>query len=97
VPASALKGGSRLVVCVSKFGNLALICAENPGAFLSTAEAIEEGELHVDDLVRVDQALRELGYVVVPEEVMGLNYEGPNRQSLDGERPEWWARFFGYF
>lgn len=97
VPAAVLKGGSRLVVCLSKFGNLALICADNPGAFLSTAEAIEEGELHADDLVKVDQALRELGYVVVPEELLTRDYEGPSKQSLDGERPDWWARFFGYF
>ena len=88
VPAAALKGASRLVVCVSKFGNLALICADNPGAFLSTAEAIDEGELHADDLVKVDQALRDLGYVVFLEELLGRDYEGPSKESLYGERPD---------
>ncbi|MGQ4348996.1 hypothetical protein [Streptomyces sp. SAS_275] len=39
VPADATVCGTRIVVCVSKFGSLALVCADNPGAFLGTEEA----------------------------------------------------------
>lgn len=38
VPADATACGTRTVVCVSKFGSLTLVCAENPGAFLGTGE-----------------------------------------------------------
>lgn len=34
VPADATVCGTRIVVCVSKFGSPALVCADNPGAFL---------------------------------------------------------------
>lgn len=43
VPAEATACGTRIVVCVSKFGSLALVCAENPGAFLGTQDAQDEG------------------------------------------------------
>lgn len=43
VPAQATICGTRIVVCVSKFGSLAEACADNPGAFLGTEEAREEG------------------------------------------------------
>ncbi|WP_329112042.1 hypothetical protein [Streptomyces sp. NBC_01353] len=42
-PADATICGTRIVVCVSKFGSLAEVCADNPGAFLGTDEAREEG------------------------------------------------------
>ncbi|MFE7628244.1 hypothetical protein [Streptomyces sp. NPDC057509] len=45
VPAEAAVCGVRIVVCVSKFGSLAEVCADNPGAFLGTDEAHEEGAL----------------------------------------------------
>ncbi|MEU6611313.1 hypothetical protein ABZ922_40865 [Streptomyces shenzhenensis] len=38
VPAEATVCGTRIVVCVSKFGPLALLCADNPGVRLQRAE-----------------------------------------------------------
>ncbi|MEU7038548.1 hypothetical protein ABZ958_33445 [Streptomyces sp. NPDC046237] len=38
VPADATVCGTRIVVCVSRFGSLAEVCADNPGAFLGTDE-----------------------------------------------------------
>ncbi|WP_063761444.1 hypothetical protein [Streptomyces exfoliatus] len=43
VPADATVCGTRIVVCVNKFGSLAEVCADDPGAFLGTDEAREEG------------------------------------------------------
>lgn len=43
VPADATVYGTRIVVCVNKFGSLAEVCADKPGAFLGTDEAHEEG------------------------------------------------------
>ncbi|MGM0345958.1 hypothetical protein [Streptomyces sp. Adlamb9] len=97
VPAEATACGTRIVVCVSKFGSLALVCAENPGAFLGTQDAQDEGGLDAADLASVERALVDLGFTVVPEELVESDYDGPNRAHLYGQRPTWWDRFFGTF
>ncbi|KQV16776.1 MULTISPECIES: hypothetical protein [unclassified Kitasatospora] len=97
VPGDATKCGTRIVVCVSKLGSLALVCADNPGAFLGTEEAQAEGELDGADLAKVNRALVELGYTVVAEELLELDYDGPSRLPWHVQRPSWWHRFFGTF
>lgn len=79
VPAEATICGTRIVVCVSKFGSLALVCADNPGAFLGTEEAQAEGELDAADLAQAHRALADLGYAVVSEELLESDYDGPSR------------------
>ncbi|MFF3617133.1 hypothetical protein [Streptomyces sp. NPDC002580] len=95
VPADATIRGTRIVICVSKFGSLAEVCADNPGAFLGTDEACEEGALDPADLATVEQALAELGYVDVPEELLESDYLGPSALKPFAARPTWWTRFFG--
>ncbi len=95
VPADATICRTRIVVCVSKFGSLAEVCADNPGAFLGTDEAREEGTLDPADLATAEQALAELGYVSVPEELLESDYEGPSALEHFAARPTWWTRFFG--
>ncbi|MER5853361.1 hypothetical protein ABT126_42220 [Streptomyces sp. NPDC002012] len=95
VPAEATIRGARIVVCVSKFGSLAEVCADNPGAFLGTEEAREEGVLDLTDLATVERALAELGYVSVPEELLESEYEGPSALEYFEAQPTWWTRFFG--
>ncbi|MEU7923350.1 hypothetical protein [Micromonospora zamorensis] len=97
VPAEATVCGTRIVVCVSKFGSLALVCAENPGAFLGAEEAQAEGELDATDLAKVNRTLVDLGYVVVPEELLECDYDGPSQLPWHVQRPSWWHRFFGTF
>ncbi|MDX3866312.1 hypothetical protein [Streptomyces europaeiscabiei] len=97
VPADATVCGTRIVVCVSKFGSLALVCADNPGAFFGTEDAQAEGALNGVDLAKVNRALVDLGYVVVAEEVLELDYDGPSRLPSHVQRPSWWHRFFGIF
>ncbi|WP_392957586.1 hypothetical protein [Streptomyces sp. LN245] len=97
VPGDATVCGTRIVVCVSKFGSLALVCADNPGAFLGTGDAQAEGELDGADLAKVNRALVELGYVVVAEELLELDYDGLSRLPRHVGRPSWWHRFFGIF
>ncbi|MEU0837763.1 hypothetical protein [Streptomyces sp. NPDC005969] len=95
VPAEATICGTRIVVCVSKFGSLAEVCADNPGTFLGTEEAREEGALDLADLAIVERALADLGYVSVPEELLESDYEGPSALEHFVARPTWWTRFFG--
>ncbi|UBI40894.1 MULTISPECIES: hypothetical protein [Streptomyces] len=82
---------------MSKFGSLALICAENPGAFLGTEDAQAQGELDAADLAKVEWALADLGYVVLPEELLERDYDGPSQLPSHVQRPSWWHRFFGSF
>ncbi|MYR38123.1 hypothetical protein GTX14_18770 [Streptomyces sp. SID4944] len=95
VPAEATVCGTRIVVCVSKSGSLAEICADSPGAFLGTEDAREEGALDPGDLATMERALAESGYVSVPEELLESDYEGPTPPERFEGRPTWWARFFG--
>lgn len=95
VPVGATACGTRIVVCVSKFGSLAEVCADNRGAFFGTEDARQEGALDPADLATVEQALAELGYVSVPEELLGSDYEGPSVLEDFAVRPTWWTRFFG--
>jgi len=100
VPAEATVCGTRIVVCVSKFGSLALVSADNPGAFFGTEDARAAGDLDAGDLAKVEQALIDLGYVVVPEELLNLRYDGGSRlRPWDSTpwQPCWWDRFFGFF
>ncbi|MEV7884970.1 hypothetical protein ACWD3I_08060 [Streptomyces sp. NPDC002817] len=97
VPAEATVCGTRIVVCVSRFGSLALVCADNPGAYFGTDDAQAEGVLDAGDLARVDRALADLGYAVIPEELIEDDYDGPSRLREHIHRASWWHRFFGTF
>ncbi|WP_228559173.1 hypothetical protein [Catenulispora pinisilvae] len=99
VPAEATVRETRIIVSISKFGSLAFVAAENPGAFLGTAHAQAEGELDAGDLAKVEQALADSGYVVVPEELLTSRYYGPShlRKMSPSFPPTWWDRYFGSF
>jgi hypothetical protein len=97
VPAHVTNCATRIVVCVSKFGSLAVICAENPGAFLGAADASAEGALDPADLAKVDRAVTDVGYTVIPEELLESDYDGPSRLPWHVKRPSWSDRFFGTF
>ncbi|MEV7163020.1 hypothetical protein AB0N60_13070 [Streptomyces microflavus] len=64
---------------------------------LGTEEALTSGELDPGDLRKADRALGDLGYAVLPEELLESTYDGPSRLHHHVERPSWWHRFFGTF
>ncbi|MFD4656028.1 hypothetical protein ACFWP2_10395 [Kitasatospora sp. NPDC058444] len=98
VPGEVAVCGTRIVVLVSKFKPLAMVAADNPGAFLGTDEALAEGELDASDLEKVEQVLAGSGYVAVPEELLEIRYDGSTLLPFHGSgEPTWWDRFFGSF
>ncbi|WP_433788472.1 hypothetical protein [Actinoplanes sp. CA-252034] len=98
VPAQATARRTRIVVLVSRFHPLAMVAADNPGAFLGTDEACAEGALAASDLEKVEQALTESGYVAIPEELLANHYDGATPLLFHGSyQPRWWDRFFGSF
>lgn len=97
MPTDATVRRTRIVVCMSKFGSLALVWTDNPGGFLGTGEAQAEDELDAADLDKVCGTLAYLGYAIVPEELLECDYAGPSQLAWYVQRPTWWHRFFGIF
>ncbi|MGN9816063.1 hypothetical protein ACTMUQ_12035 [Streptomyces sp. SD11] len=98
VPWESTVCGTRIIVLVSKFKPLAMVAADNPGAYLGTDEARAEGQLDASDLEKVEQVLAELGYVEIPEELLTSRYDGSTLLLFHGSgEPTWWDRFFGSF
>lgn len=101
IPATATVCGTRIIVCLSKFEPLAMIAAENPGAYLGLDEAQALGDLDGRDRASVQRVVQDAGYVVVPEELLSRRYDGQSLTLLSSReahrQPSWWDRFFGYF
>ena len=95
VPAEATRTGAQLVVCVSNFGSLVTVSVENPGAYDAEETAVL---LDPEDEARVEGALDHLGYVVVPEQELWRDYDGPSEFIVGaGHGGTWWTRFFDWF
>ena len=96
IPAAGTATGRRLFIVVSNFGGLAAVVADN--SWRQTQEEFTR-QLHPDDAQRIYTALGDLGYTVVPEDLLrGEDYDGDAFRSDPGiqYRPTWWDRFFGY-
>ncbi|WP_020387742.1 hypothetical protein [Kribbella catacumbae] len=90
-------GAAQIVVSVSNFGSMAVISAENPGAYLDLTEALADDAITGPDLKTVRRALDELGYRVIPEELLTRPYDGISELGYPPDRqPDWWIRFFDY-
>jgi hypothetical protein len=97
IPVEAVGGAAQIVVSVSNFGSMAVISAENPGAYLDLAEALADGAITGQDLRTVRRALDELGYRVIPEELLTRPYDGSSGLGYPPDRQwSWWIRFFDY-
>jgi hypothetical protein len=95
IPASATATGERLVVVVSNFGRLAVLCLENPGVW-TDQEVVEL--LAAEDADRIREGLSELGYAQIAEDPLSEPYDGSARsdRSNSGRVPTWRDRFFSY-
>ena len=69
---------------MSKFKPLAMVAGDNPGAFFGTDDARTEGEVDASDLEKAEQALVELGYVAIPEELLTNRFRLPPAADPEG-------------
>jgi hypothetical protein len=100
IPAEATALGTPIHVRISNFGGLALLCPERPGRYGDDeARELISGE----DRDRVEGALKDQGYLPVPEDILWTRYDSPAiavraqlPAPLAGEwRPStWFDRFF---
>ncbi|MFE3199943.1 hypothetical protein [Embleya sp. NPDC059237] len=96
VPASALSGTGRIIVVVSNFGDLAVIGVDAPDEHPVGAAPAYVGP---EETERVAAALDDLGYTVVPEDLLRTTYDGASRLAdhyTVEDAPTWWIRFFDY-
>ncbi|GAA0798393.1 hypothetical protein [Spirilliplanes yamanashiensis] len=95
VPASVAATGRQLVISVSNFGGLAVLSVDNPGVW-TDAEAA--ALLHPGDARRVEAALADLGYTLIPEDPLWERYDGScDPRVFGGSAGTWWDRYFDYF
>ncbi|MET8231748.1 hypothetical protein ABZS77_13875 [Micromonospora sp. NPDC005298] len=72
---------------VSKFGGLATYGSFTPQGHIS--------HLHPDDCARIEAALNELGYLIVPKHILTAPYDGPNGWVFGPTNTATWStRFF---
>jgi hypothetical protein len=98
IPAPATATGRQLVLVISNFGGLVVLAVDNPSVWddSETAEL-----LHADDDRRIRNALDDLDYTVIPEDLLSQPYDGASdlaRYYRDNDRPQptWWNRYFDY-
>ncbi|MBO2453423.1 hypothetical protein J4573_40465 [Actinomadura barringtoniae] len=94
VPAAHTAGGEQIIIRVSNFGDLAVYSPGNLGQYLDA-----EKPLPAEDRRRVEGALNELGYRMVPEDLLHARYDGRSplaRYYPPEHPPTWFVRFFDY-
>ena len=93
VPAEATNSAADLFVRVSNFGSMAVYGIEAPGAYLG-----EELDALLDlaDRDRIEQALLDGDYRIVPEAVLWERYDGRSEWLHRETRTSWFTRFFDY-
>ncbi len=99
IPGRVLSTGTPIVISVSNFGAMAVISAENPGAYEGLADAIASGAIDSDDLRAIEKCLEERGFTAVPEELLHRRYDGRSAlaEYAPADRPPtWWIRFFDH-
>ncbi|MFB7780304.1 hypothetical protein [Streptomyces bauhiniae] len=108
VPAALTEAGVLLCIQLSNYGRLAAVTTPSPDSHADLDDAVAEGALSAVDRRRVESALAELGYVIVPLRLLHLRYDGvtwladdvPGAAVLSygphaGEAT-WWTRFFEF-
>lgn len=93
VPAEATNSGADLFIRVSNFGSTAVLGIEAPGTYLDEeVDALLDGA----DRDRIERALLDGGYKVVPEAVLWERYDGRSEWLHRETRTSWFTRFFDY-
>jgi hypothetical protein len=91
VPADSTASGEDLAIRVSNFGPMAVYGLGRVGDYDGLDQADQE---------RVETALEDTGYTIVPGRILWQEYDGRSdfwRTHVPNERPPtWWVRFFDY-
>ncbi len=93
VPSEGTEAGSRIMVWLSNFGDLASIAP--PSAFPDRGiNGDAQAGISDADRVRLEGALSDLGYVLVPQRPLRQPYDGIHTGWVWVGEPNWFVRFF---
>ncbi|WP_369384033.1 hypothetical protein [Streptomyces sp. cg36] len=106
IPAEASAPGVPVGVRLSNFGSLAVATTPGPDSHDDLDHAVQQGALSAADRSRIEAALRDLGYTLVPPRLLHELYDGVTRLADQGSfylsygphrgRATWWTRYFEY-
>nr|WP_202487132.1 hypothetical protein [Streptomyces sp. SID8354] len=104
IPAEATEAGVPLAVRLSNFGNLAVVTTPRPDSHDDLDQAVQEGALTAADRSRIETALHDFGYTLVPPRLLHRPYGGVTRLADEGYFyasygphqgcATWWTRYF---
>ncbi|MEV6679540.1 hypothetical protein AB0N09_22185 [Streptomyces erythrochromogenes] len=103
VPGEATEAGVPLGVRLSNYGCLAVVTTPAPDSHDDLAHAVRDGALSGADRSRIEAALSDLGYTLVPQRLLHQRYDGVTRLTDEDtfiaypahqDRATWWTRFF---
>ncbi|MFB7180400.1 hypothetical protein ACFCYI_22195 [Streptomyces sp. NPDC056257] len=93
VPREATEAGSPVRVRLSNYGDLASISP--PSGFPDRiSDTIAEGTVSTADRLRLESALADLEYALVPHRPLKRAYDGIHTGWTWVGEPNWWIRFF---
>ncbi|MBL1083340.1 hypothetical protein JK359_15315 [Streptomyces actinomycinicus] len=108
IPRQATEADVHIAVRLSNYGDLAAVTTPRPDSHEDLDQAVAEGALSGRDRRRVEDALSDLGYVLVPLRLLHRLYDGVTWLADDVPgavvagypphqgRATWWTRFFEY-
>ncbi|WP_371656447.1 MULTISPECIES: hypothetical protein [unclassified Streptomyces] len=104
IPSEATEAGVPLGLRLSNFGNLAVVTTPRPDSHDDLDHAVREGALTVADRSRIEAALCDFGYTLVPPRLLHRPYDGVTWLADEGSfyagygpyggRATWWIRYF---
>ncbi|MEU5430715.1 hypothetical protein AB0H73_34650 [Streptomyces olivoreticuli] len=104
IPAAATGAGVPLAVRLSNFGDLAVVTTPAPDSHDDLDHAVADGAVSETDRRRIESALSDLGYVLVPQRLLHSPYDGVTwladetgtviSYGAHRGRATWWTRLF---
>jgi hypothetical protein len=98
IPPGVTEAGEWICVRLSNYGDLAVVTTPQPDSHPDLDAAVADGALSEGDRRRVESALTEMEYHLVPPRLLLREYDGVTWLA-DADPPgevTWWTRFFDY-
>ncbi|MGW6951756.1 hypothetical protein [Streptomyces xanthophaeus] len=104
IPAEVTEAGVPLGIRLSNYGNLAVVTTPRPDSHDDLVHAVRDGALSEADRGRIEAALTDLGYTLVPQRLLHQRYNGVTwladtdvslrSYGTHQGHGTWWTRFF---
>jgi len=98
IPPGVTEAGEWICVRLSNYGDLAVVTTPKPDSHPDLDAAVADGALSERDRHRVESALKEMEYQLVPPRLLLREYDGVTwlADAEPAGEVTWWTRFFDY-